>query len=51
LCSRGWGGSPQEKRCLRTNVLFSFASVVVIENPSGEIYDECPTQRCYVRDL
>lgn len=39
------------KRCLRTNVLFLFASVVVIENPGVEIYDGCPTQRCYVRDL
>lgn len=31
--------------------MFLFASVVVIENPGVEIYDGCPTQRCYVRDL
>jgi hypothetical protein len=37
LCRKGWRGFPQEKYFYEL-VLFSFMSVVVIQNPSGETH-------------
>jgi len=33
---------PLKKKCLETNLLFSYASVVVIRNPAGGIYNGVP---------